>query len=50
MLWMVMTVTVVAGVVALTLVVRRTRRAAVRDLGTVSQQWIAESRVDWRRD
>lgn len=38
----------VAGIIALTLAVFAKRRAQATDLGSVSQQWIAENRADSR--
>lgn len=38
--------TLVAGIVALTLVIRAKHRTAVDDLGSVSQHWITENRAD----
>ncbi len=48
MLWIGMTMTLAAGIVALTLVMLARRRTAVADLGSVSQHWITENRADSR--
>ena len=46
MLWIGTAVTLVAGIVALTLVILAKRPADVGTLGSVSDHWIAEHRVD----
>ena len=46
MLWIGTAVTLVAGMVALTLVILAKRPADVDTLGSVSDHWIAEHRVD----
>ena len=46
MLWIGTAVTLVAGIVALTLVILAKRPADVDKLGSVSDHWIAEHRVD----
>ena len=46
MLWIGTAVTLVAGMVALTLVILAKRPADVGTLGSVSDHWIAEHRVD----
>jgi hypothetical protein len=48
MLWMVTAVTAFAGIVALMVVVFVKRAADDKELGSVSNNWIAEHRVDWR--
>jgi hypothetical protein len=46
MFWIGTAVTLVAGIVALVLVVSVKRPADIGDLGAVSDRWIAEHRVD----
>ena len=46
MLWIGMAVTLVAGVVALMVLILVKRPADVDELGPVSDHWIAEHRVD----
>jgi hypothetical protein len=46
MLWIGTAVTLVAGIVALMVVILAKRPADVDKLGSVSNQWIAEHRVD----
>ena len=46
MLWIGTAVTLVAGIVAPTLVILAKRPADVGTLGSVSDHWIAEHRVD----
>jgi len=48
MLWMVTAVTAFAGIVALMVVVFVKRAGDDDELGSVSNNWIAEHRVDWR--
>jgi hypothetical protein len=44
MLWIGTAVTLVAGIVALTVVILAKRRADVDELGSVTDRWIAEHR------
>jgi len=46
MLWIGTAVTLVAGVVALMVLILAKRPADVGELGSVSDRWIAEHRVD----
>ena len=46
MLWIGTAVTLVAGIVALLVVILAKRPADVDDLGSVSHHWLAEHRVD----
>jgi hypothetical protein len=46
MFWIGTAVTLVAGIVALTLVILANRHVNVDQLGSVSDHWIAEHRVD----
>ena len=46
MLWIGAAVTLVAGIVALMVVILAKRPADVDDLGSVSDHWIAQHRVD----
>ena len=48
MLWLGTAVTLVAGIVALLMVILAKRAAGVDALGAVSDHWIAEHRVDSR--
>ena len=46
MLWIGTAVTLLAGAVALLVIVRAKRRADIYQLGSVSTHWITEHRVD----
>jgi hypothetical protein len=46
MLWIGMVVTLVAGIVALMVVILARRPGDVDELGSVTERWIAEHRVD----
>jgi hypothetical protein len=46
MLWIGTAVTLVAGIVALRMVILAKRPAGVDDLGSVSNRWITEHRVE----
>jgi hypothetical protein len=46
MLWIATAVTLVVGIVALMVVILAKRPADVGELGSVSNHWIAEHRVD----
>jgi hypothetical protein len=46
MLWIGTAVTLVAGIVALLVVIHANRHVNVDELGSVSDHWIAEHRVD----
>jgi len=48
MLWMVTAVAAFTGIVALIVVVFVKRAADDNELGSVSNNWIAEHHVDWR--
>jgi hypothetical protein len=48
MFWIGTAVTLVAGFVALMVVILSTRPTDVDELGSMSNHWIAEHHVDWR--
>ena len=47
MVWILTAVTMLAGIVALMVVLLVKRPADVNELGSVSHRWIADHRVDW---
>jgi hypothetical protein len=47
MLWIILAVAACAGILALT-VAALSKRAAADDLGSVSSNWVAAHRADWR--
>ena len=50
MLWIEMAMTLAAGIVALMVVILATHPDDADDLGSVSQHWIAENRLDSQRE
>ena len=47
MVWILTALTVLAGIVALMVLIFVKRPADVHELGRVSNRWIADHRVDW---